>query len=46
MVLWGQNAQGVNFASLGNVSYTFTGGKIIVLEQVTIQQLRWTTNII
>jgi len=25
--LWGQNAQGVNFASLGNVSYTFTGGQ-------------------
>ena len=25
--LWGQNAQGVNFSSLGNVSYTFTGGK-------------------
>ena len=24
---WGQNAQGVNFASLGNVSYTFTGGQ-------------------
>ena len=23
---WGQNAQGVHFASLGNVSYTFTGG--------------------
>ena len=35
---WGQNAQGVHFASLGNVSYTFTGGQIIVLEQVTIQQ--------
>ena len=25
--LWGQDAQGVNFASLGNVTYTFTGGK-------------------
>ena len=25
--LWGQNAQGVNFASLGNVTYTFTGGQ-------------------
>ena len=25
--LWGQNAQNVNFASLGNVSYTFTGGQ-------------------
>ena len=24
---WGQNAQGVHFASLGNVSYTFTGGQ-------------------
>ena len=25
--LWGQDAQGINFASLGNVSYTFLGGK-------------------
>ena len=25
--LWGQDAQGINYSSLGNVSYTFTGGK-------------------
>ena len=24
--LWGQNAQGVTFAALGNVNYTFAGG--------------------
>ena len=24
---WGQDAQGINYSSLGNVSYTFTGGK-------------------
>ena len=25
--LWGQDAQGINFSSLGNISYTFTGGQ-------------------
>ena len=24
--IWGQNAQGVNFASVGNITYTLTGG--------------------